>query len=354
MTEGDRMLAAAEMQFNDVSPLTKKEINLESLLIHPDSPIEKEHPIIIRGEIPIMTEKNISVLVGLPKCRKTFFVSALAAAFFDECLGMKAADDVSGSVLIMDTEQSAEHTQRVVKRIYQLLGWDFTNQQHKSQLRVLATREYSVDDRLTILEKAIETFSPTFVVLDGISDIIHDTNKLDECTQTVQTLMRLSSIHRCHISTVLHTNPNSEKARGHVGSELQRKAETMMLLSKTEDVTTVSPQYCRDIEFNKFSFRIDCHGLPAPCDYTPTPTDSNRILFESIFIGEDGYRYTDLSRAVMSKCGIKETQAYNRIKRAKESGIIHIGKDNLYHLNDDSDSDESGLMDDDQMDDLPE
>ena len=47
-------------------------------------------------------------------------------------------------------------------------------------------------------------------------------------------MMALSTEYNCHIMNVLHTNPNSDKARGHIGSTLQRKVLTTKLVDSCD------------------------------------------------------------------------------------------------------------------------
>ena len=56
-----------------------------------------------------------------------------------------------------------------------------------------------------------------------------------------------------HILCVLHTNPGSDKARGHLGSSLQRKAETVIFVHRNGESSVVEPQFCRNEPFERFA-----------------------------------------------------------------------------------------------------
>jgi len=289
----------------------------------------QEAPAVLRqGESRLMSIGDISVIAGLPKSRKTFLVSYLIAAYFNGYGGLSS--DTDDKLLLIDTEQSEQHLEQVVKRIYRLLGWSYTFD--CPSFIALSTRKFGAKDRLFIVEKAINELTPSFVIIDGFADLLDNTNDIEASTQVISKLMALSSNNQCHICSVLHTNPNSDKMRGHAGSELQRKAESVLLVTKSEEITTITPQFCRNVEFKKFAFRID-NGLPVPCDYTPTPEDNTRMLFESILsMEDDGLRFKDLKKIVMDKCNVKEAAAESRIRKATQAAIIKKDKDNLYHL----------------------
>jgi hypothetical protein len=62
----------------------------------------------------------------------------------------------------------------------------------------------------------------------------------------------------------LHQNKSDNNARGHIGTELINKAETVLSVSKSEqdkDISIVEAQQCRNIEPVPFAFEI-VDGLP--------------------------------------------------------------------------------------------
>ena len=47
--------------------------------------------------------------------------------------------------------------------------------------------------------------------------------------------MRWSSYYELHIHTVLHLNKGDDNTRGHIGTELNNKAETILQISKNNE-----------------------------------------------------------------------------------------------------------------------
>lgn len=316
------------METSNLSVLNNQ---LNQYLVNANDEIFMTDAVLSQGETRIMSAGDLSIITGQPKSRKTFLVSAICAAFLSKegYLGLHPC--VNGSILLIDTEQSKPYVISVVRRIYRILNWDF-NDMHHDELRVLTLRELPPNERIQKLEIALQTYNPKLVVIDGFADLLQDTNSLEESTRRVSDLMRFSSVYNCHICSVVHTNPNSEKMRGHTGSELQRKGETVLLVTKSDEITTVSPQFCRNLEFSKFSFRIDGSGLPVSCDYTPSPEDNNRILFEAIFLIRSSYKFSELKNEVMRRLSIKTTAAENRIKKALQASIIVKDNNSVYSL----------------------
>ncbi|MCQ4917141.1 mobilization protein, partial [Bacteroides nordii] len=60
-----------------------------------------------------------------------------------------------------------------------------------------------------------------------------------------------------HIHTVLHLNMGDDNTRGHLGTELNNKAESIIQVTKSDldtNYSTVAPKFIRDIEFQPFTF----------------------------------------------------------------------------------------------------
>ena len=103
------------------------------------------------------------------------------------------------------------------------------------------------------------------VIIDGIRDFIHDINSPGESTDVISKFMQWTDDRQIHIHTVLHQNKNDEHARGHVGTELNNKAETVMQIEPDKDdksISVVEAIHSRDREFEPFAFRVNDDSLP--------------------------------------------------------------------------------------------
>ncbi|WP_418992060.1 AAA family ATPase [Alistipes sp.] len=224
-------------------------------------------PVVRWNGMIVGSEGNLSAVVGEAKSKKTFLASAVAGGVLSasDYMGFGAQP---GRVLWIDTEQADTHVLRVMQRVHRMAGFDL--KVNEDRFWTLALRELAPRDRTEVAFAAIEQLRPRLVVVDGIGDLQNNTNDLEESERIVCDLMRISSQLSCHILSVLHTNPNSDKARGHTGSSLQRKAETVLYVRRAGEVTVVEPQFCRNEPFDRFAFRIDREGLPVECDLPQT------------------------------------------------------------------------------------
>ena len=264
--EGMDLLHEARELMQEVHAERKKqqdEEDFNTYLIDVNESIIDPTPILSIDGMTLCSVGNISTIVGEAKSKKTFLCSALVAGFLHaESSPILGSAPRSGLVLWVDTEQSRSHVQLLNRRILHMGGYA-TERSNNPRLKVLALREMNPEKRRKLLFDAINELNPRLVVIDGISDLLYNTNDLEECEGLVSTLMRTSSRLENHILMVLHTNPNSDKARGHIGSALQRKSESVIYVRKVGDVSIVEPQFCRNEPFDRFAFRINSEGIPV-------------------------------------------------------------------------------------------
>ena len=220
-------------------------------------------PVVLQaGEAIIGTLGNFSVSTGKAKAKKTFNVSAIVAAALinGQVLEYQASFPESKRIILyFDTEQSPYHCQLVMQRILRLakLPIDKEPQNLKfSHLRAIA----DPNARREIIRYAIyNTPNVGLVVIDGIRDLMLDINNSTEATKLVGDLMQWTSEQNIHIQTVLHLNKGDDNARGHIGTELNNKAETVLQITKDNTMperSIVVPSIIRSKPFEKFAFRL--------------------------------------------------------------------------------------------------
>jgi hypothetical protein len=228
-------------------------------------------------------------------------------------------------VLWVDTEQSPSHVQKVVRRIHRMA--EVAENEPYELLKTLTLREIEPKERFRVLRDAIAYYKPKLVVVDGISDLMYNSNCIEESDAVVGEFMALSTEYNCHIMSVLHTNPNSDKARGHIGSTLQRKAETMIYVRKVGERSVVEPQFCRNEEFAPFAFHINEEGMPEECEMPNECSESGnseedpcvRIIREGY---PNGIERKVLFTKLVDSMNINRAYARVRVSRAISKGLI--------------------------------
>jgi len=214
---------------------------------------------------------NFSCIVGASKARKSFFKSLIMAAYIGGKTNTFAPDFKShrvdsSFVLDFDTEQSAYHSQRVFKRVCDLVGCN------AAFYKPFSLRKYTFRERLEFIEWCMleSDFKSNIglVSIDGFADLVADVNDLTQCNELVQKLLSWTDISQCHLTGILHTNFGSNKATGHLGSAVMKKAETVCVLEYGQDATTVKFSYTRGFPIDGFDFTIGSDGLPRTKELT--------------------------------------------------------------------------------------
>ena len=291
---------------------------------------EQSASVLMVDDSTIGTLGNFSASIGKAKSKKTFNVSAIAAAALKNgtVLHYRACfPEGKRKILYVDTEQGKNHCQIVLNRILKLAG--LPKDCDADNLTMLALRKYSPEVRLAITEEAIGMIPDLgLVIIDGIRDFIHDINSPGESTDVISKFMQWTDDRQIHIHTVLHQNKNDEHARGHVGTELNNKAETVLLVEKDKsngDISNVSAMHIRAIDFEPFAFRINDNALPELMEgYKPEAKKPGRPEEEKF----DPYRHITEQQhriALEAVFGLKEEYGYKELEDALIKSYTSIG-----------------------------
>lgn len=212
--------------------------------------IEVPKPDIVFGinDISILTKKSISTLIGRAKSGKTTVTSWIVSK--------SILDDIN--VLWIDTEQGLYYGSRTQHWILSM-----SNLTQSECLQFYDLKTFTPSKRVSMIEEIIKMFKPDLVVVDGIRDLVFDINNPEQATIIVGDLMRWADHYDCHILNILHQNKGNEHARGHLGTEMINKSESVIKVEADEDKLIVcTPEYTRSKAFDAIAFDRDSSGMP--------------------------------------------------------------------------------------------
>jgi len=219
--------------------------------------------------VPISSLGNISYVTAPPKSKKSFFISLLASVYLSDNnnFGGNIKGHRGNKCLIhFDTEQGTFHAARCFRR-----ATDMANLKDNGCYQTYALRTLTYKQRLEFIEWTLKENKENgkeagLVFIDGAADLVADANDLPSCNEMVAKLMQLSTRYNTHIMVVMHQNYGSSKlGTGHLGSFLEKKAETVIELelnTTNKDWVTVICRRSRGYSFETFSFSINELGLP--------------------------------------------------------------------------------------------
>lgn len=267
---------------------------------------------------PSLTAGNFSLINGKKKAGKTFLLGGLLASVINNSLQLDAIQgclpDDKKIVLYFDTEQSPYHANRSIKRICALTG-----NINPSNLFAYGLRPLKPEERLRFIETSITNIPNVGIVaIDGIRDLLtRGINDEFEATSLTSLFLKWSCELNIHIILLLHQNKNDLNPRGHIGSEVVNKAETVISVTKEDksNVFKVSCEDSRDISFDDFSFAISDEGLPTACDMPKVkqrkitdpqyiPSERHIDVLQSIFESVTEFTYSKLISAIKEEFAI--------------------------------------------------
>ncbi len=212
---------------------------------------------------------NISMIKGEEKARKSWLKSLLIASCFGGNSNLYAPDFKGHNlhdkwIFDIDTEQDEFDSWQASNRIPQLVG-SIDKPIIPENYKPIKLREKSASERRGFLKWLVleSEFRNNIglISIDGYVDLVDDFNNQRECIDFTQSLMTYSSKANCHITGILHLNPNSDKARGHLGTILQQKCETVVVI---KDAGEYSEVYChrgrgkKFMPFGSYYFPVTC------------------------------------------------------------------------------------------------
>lgn len=207
--------------------------------------------------VGFMPVGDIQVLNGQAGHGKSFSLSAYCVALLKGNYLNMTTDIENAKILLIDTEQQDYNVRLFQQRVHYLCGWSLFEDNERFQIRLFRDED-DISKRYQYAMQCIEDMKPDVVFIDGIADLVESVNEDKPVSAMVRLLMKRASENRCAICSVLHFNPGSDKMRGHLGSELERKSSDVLNTSYDEntEVFTIKQLKARNRRIVKNQFRI--------------------------------------------------------------------------------------------------
>lgn len=215
---------------------------------------------------------EFSAIVAASKTKKTFFKSALIAAYIGGRTVEYFPDFVSRRegepfIIDIDTEQGSYYAQRAFRRVAEMVGESYHNY---LPFGVEELNDVEIVDFIdALLQDPKYKGKIKWMSIDGVADLVGNINDIDASKNVAQKLKKWRRENHMHINTVIHRNSTTDKATGHLGSFIQKKAETIILLKDTDEdprerntPIEVIQNYSRGTAFDPFHFKLNDETLP--------------------------------------------------------------------------------------------
>ena len=329
---------------NHLDSLYKEDMSaLKSCELDFNNPPPVAQMIVSVNGAPLGTQGNLLCITGGEGTGKSNYVAALIAGAVKpenaegiDTLGVSIEGNPKGkAVLFYDTEQSEVQLYKNVSTLLRRCGRDTMPEWFKAYCLTGMSRK----ERLKSIVLSMDKFHYQYggihlVVIDGIADLIRCANDEAESIAVVEELYRLAGIYNTCIVTVLHFIPNGLKLRGHLGSELQRKAAAILSIEKDTNpaVSVVKALKVRDgspLDVPLMQFAWDKEkAMHAYLGEKPKEEKDRRKEEELVAVARELFSrkrfigYMELSEELQTAFEVKERTAKSYIRFMREKEII--------------------------------
>ncbi|WP_456867562.1 hypothetical protein [Galbibacter sp. BG1] len=225
-------------------------------------------------KVKTMTRGEYSCLVAPSKSKKSFNKSLIAGAYiggkteeYTDLIVSNRKDD--RYIIDIDTEQGEFYSYLTFNRVRRLTGGNY------KQYRPYWTRKKSIAERIELIRWVLYDSEYAgkidLLFIDGIADLVSNTNDLEKSNEVSDLLLKWSAECNIHICVVIHKVWNADKATGHLGTTVTKKAESIIFIEpllndqgKIRERNTVKIRcgYSRGLPFEEFYMTINNEGLP--------------------------------------------------------------------------------------------
>ena len=294
------------------------------------------------NDVPLGTQGNLLCITGGEGTGKSNYVASVISGAIRQqgadidTLGITIGENLQQkAVLFYDTEQSEvqlyKNINNLLRRCKRLVIPDY--------LHAYCLTGMSRKERLQAIVQSMDRYHYQYggihlVVVDGIADLIKGANDEAESIAVVEELYRLAGIYHTCIVPVLHFIPNGLKLRGHLGSELQRKAAAILSVEKDDDpaISVVKALKVRDgspldVPLMQFAWDKDI-GMHVYLGEKPKEVKEKRkedelvTIAREIFTHKHFLTYMELCEQIQAALDVKERTAKNYIRFMREKDII--------------------------------
>ena len=316
---------------------------LQSCEIDYENPPDASKSIVAVNGVPLGTQDNLLCITGGEGTGKSNYVAAILTGTLgterlpaERTLGLEITPNPNGlAVLHYDTEQSEAQLHKNLGKTLQRASLKNVPKFYHSLYLASLSRK----DRLKLIRESMDLFYHKhggihLVVIDGIDDLIRSANDETESIAIVDELYRLAGIYNTCIICVLHFVPNGIKLRGHIGSELQRKAAGILSIEKDDnpEYSVVKALKVRDgspldVPMMLFGWdkAEDMHvyrGEKSKEDKEKRKTDELIAVVKEAFRNSFKLTYQELCEVLMREMEIKDRTAKKYIAYMKEQRIL--------------------------------
>lgn len=308
-------------------------------------PPPPDDPVLSLGGVVVGSPGNLVILSGQAKSGKSRcgVGGILSASICGSALGWSVRNPRNHAVIHLDSEQGASHwdgLNRSVMRRAGVAGFP----DHVKSWRMTGFEPHRLRDSFgELLFWSKRRFGGTRIaILDNLTDMLMDVNSIVESVNLRIFLHALAQDYNCLIVGVLHSNQSSEssKARGHVGSECERKAESILPFYRDGEIVSTYTSLPRNEPIlkgkgPKWRWSNDSHDFELVDPATIPPPGPSAVFSDTLNAlrkGPERMTYSQAVQCISDGCKISTKAAQARLDRGHQQGFISKLEGGFYSI----------------------
>lgn len=303
--------------------------------------------ILTSGGTPVLTYQNILTIIAQPGLGKSSIGEAIAASALNpdaDSLGLSVSSQCK-KILIIDNERTYTDVWNGFFRMCKRAGIQPGIAIDKITIASLRAIPRS-NDKQKVIEHFLQQQQYDLIYIDGAGDLVEDVNDMAQAIECRIWMREISVTYKTSIIVTIHPNPNTNKPRGHQGSELCRESECVLLGKKVDEIFRVLTS---DFEYGKnrnnasvttaFIWNDEAAmfvSADADCITGGTSSRKNpgkakaELLVLKILPPPNSMSYTELREAIMEADECSKPTAKRKITDMIDYGFIKKHDDGNY------------------------
>lgn len=209
-------------------------------------PITFSDPVLWQKENPVIYPKTINVIQGKAGVHKSRLAETICASLLKrpnthtDLLDFHTDKFKHYAVVYVDTERNlSDQLPYALQQIQLKAGYSIED--HPDNFDYISLLEFGREERFEMLNVYLEYIRKrfnhhVFIVLDVITDCIFNFNDTKDSMKLIDMLNQSINHYNVTFLCLIHENPGStDKARGHLGTEILNKASTVLQIGFERD-----------------------------------------------------------------------------------------------------------------------
>ena len=235
-------------QIRDLLEALRKELVVAGV-VEPYSPTLQNEPpndpsVLELNGTKILPVGGIAVVIGSPGIGKSAVLNGIASLKCNpesDAFGFALHIPHEKKVIVLDTELGD-------RTLWE--NWDRCRRRAGGMtldgVEFIGLRSQSLSMKKALLDKYLTDASTGLLIVDGVADLCTNVNDPGEAGELIDMLMRMTDKYKVATILSLHDNPGTTtstvqgKARGHLGSEVCRRADTVLLIKRDPTIKGVN------------------------------------------------------------------------------------------------------------------